>query len=39
MDCNCDICRRIVDRESPGPWSTLMVVIAVVGLVVFLVGR
>lgn len=39
MDCDCDACRRIMDREPPGPWSTMMVVVAVLGLVVFLVGR
>lgn len=27
------------DREEPGPWSTLVVVLAVLALVVFLVGR
>ena len=27
------------DGETPGPWSTLMVVVAVLAVVVFLVGR
>ncbi|MDD4985626.1 MAG: hypothetical protein PHQ43_07545 [Dehalococcoidales bacterium] len=40
MDCNCDACRRIVDHESPGPWSTLAVVLAwLTVLGVFLWGR
>lgn len=40
MDCDCEECRRMLDRESPGPWSTMMVVVAVLALVVvFLVGR
>ena len=39
MDCDCPECRQWLDQESPGPWSTLMVVVAVLALVVFLVGR
>jgi hypothetical protein len=38
-DCDCPECQRIMDQDSPGPWSTLMVVLAVLALVVFLVGR
>jgi hypothetical protein len=47
MDCDCDECRRPKypawhwwDRKSPGPWSTLMAVLAVLAVVgVFLWGR
>ncbi len=39
MDCNCESCRRIMEQDSPGSWSTLMVVAAVLAVVVFLMGR
>ena len=39
MNCDCDECRRIMDQESPGPWSTLMVVLAVLGFLAMLMLR